>query len=264
MQQYNDTKYGSLEAALSAVGKATFVQFYYDFQDVTIPVDVLAEKLFLESPRAKSRNQRFRIPRARHIFELGLELRALEIIIESKQVDEEAKRRAKEILSREQELRGFVDERESEQTFISSLNGEIVYADAIAFEYDNAPKQPKKVQIQETTKYPRSRTVAMNALRAACYLCEANEQHPLFKRKNSDINYTEPHHLVPLSASNRFPNIDLDREQNVVSLCSSCHNWLHYGANIDEILWPLYEKRRHLLKLVGINVSYEELLSFYQ
>lgn len=38
---YNDTKYINLEATLDAIGKATFVNFYYDFKDTEIPTDVL-------------------------------------------------------------------------------------------------------------------------------------------------------------------------------------------------------------------------------
>ena len=49
MPQYNDTKYGSLEETLNAIGKAAFVRFYYDFKDATIPTDILAEKILRES-----------------------------------------------------------------------------------------------------------------------------------------------------------------------------------------------------------------------
>ena len=98
MPQYNDTKYGSLEETLNAIGKAAFVRFYYDFKDATIPTDILAEKILRESPRARSARQGFRIPRARHIFALGQELEALEIIIASERVDLESRQRAKEIL----------------------------------------------------------------------------------------------------------------------------------------------------------------------
>ena len=94
-------------------------------------------------------------------------------------------------------------------------------------------------------------------------MCEVSDQHQLFKRKNSNINYTEPHHLVPLYAADKFPDIDLDREQNVVSLCSGCHNWLHYGSDIDVVLRPLYEKRRELLRSIGIDITYEQLKEFY-
>ena len=92
---------------------------------------------------------------------------------------------------------------------------------------------------------------------------EVNKSHMTFKRKNCNNNYTEPHHLVPLFAAKDFPDIDLDREQNVISLCSNCHNWLHYGDDIDKVLKPLFELRKELLSAIGIKITYEQLKSYY-
>ena len=111
--------------------------------------------------------------------------------------------------------------------------------------------------------YPRSKKVANNALKHAHYLCEVDASHMVFVRKNSDKNYTEPHHIVPLSAQEDFPEANLDREQNVVSLCSHCHNLLHYGADIDPVLLPVYTERKELLEKIGVVVSYEELKKYY-
>lgn len=97
----------------------------------------------------------------------------------------------------------------------------------------------------------------------AGFLCEVNSEHPVFVRKNSNENYTEPHHLVPLFAQKDFPNVNLDREQNIVSLCSHCHNLLHYGADIDGVLYKLYMDRKDLLQLIGIEISYEDLKKYY-
>lgn len=104
---------------------------------------------------------------------------------------------------------------------------------------------------------------ARSALRRAQYLCEVDNSHFVFKRRNRSDNYTEPHHLVPLSAHRDFPGIDLDREQNIVSLFSNCHNILHYGASYKEILYELYIQRRELLKQIGIVISFEQLVSYY-
>lgn len=264
MSQYNDTKYGSVEDTLNAIGKAAFVRFYYDFKDATIPTDVLAEKILRESPRARSSRQGFRIPRARHIFALGQEIEALKIIISSERVDPEAIALAKVILKNEIQQNDSIEENGEELSFNKSLNKDLIYSSPVEFEYDNTPRAPKLSTTTSTTRYHRSRAVAKNALAKANYLCEVHSSHRVFIRKNSDINYTEPHHLVPLYASNEFPNVDLDREQNVVSLCSECHNWLHYGADIDEVLRPLYDKRHEFLKSIGIDISYEKLKSFYQ
>ena len=264
MAQHNDTKYGSLEDTLSAIGKAAFVRFYYDFKDTTVTTDVLSKKILRESPGAKSSRQGFRIPRARHIFATGQQLDALRIIIASDKVDPDARLLAQIILDKELFLADCCAETRAEQEFIQSLDKEIIYKPKLEFEYDNTPKfsrVPAKIEVQ---RYHRSRIVAHNALRKAGYLCEVDSSHLLFIRKNSDIPYTEPHHLIPLSAAGQFNGIELDREQNVVSLCSGCHNWLHYGSNIDIILKPLYEKRCDLLRLIGIDVSYEKLRAFYE
>ena len=96
-----DTKYEDLNKTLAAVGKAVFVNFYYDFKDFSISKDELAKKILSENPGSKSDSQNFRIPRARHIFESGQEKEALRIIIESKRVDKKAIEKAKNILVKE-------------------------------------------------------------------------------------------------------------------------------------------------------------------
>ena len=258
----SDVKYTTLDDTLSAVGKSVFVRFYYNFKDTTLPYDVLAEKLYKENPSTTSIKQGFRIPRARHIFETGQQLLALNIIINSKKVSDEIKKKAREILYKETSSKLVNDDIEDE-TFLEKVNNSIVYGNDCHFEYDNSPKKPKKKTEINSIKYSRSQTVAKNALSKANFCCEYDESHYVFKRKNSEKNYTEPHHLVPLSAINEFPNVDLDREQNVVSLCSNCHNILHYGADFEKILKPLYEKRKDLLKSIGIDISYDELKKYY-
>lgn len=258
----NDTKYTSLNDTLSAAGKSVFVRFYYDFKDASISHEVLAEKLFRENPATISKRQGFRIPRARHIFETGQQIEALKIVIASKKVDEEIKKLAKEILIKE-EIGEIVKKDIEDEEFLCKVNNAVVYGGDTSFEYDNSPKSPKQKTEQVSAKYARSQRVAKNALMKAGNLCEYDNKHYVFTRRNSDKNYTEPHHIVPLSASADFPNVDLDREQNVVSLCSNCHNILHYGADFEKILKPLYEKRKDLLKSIGVEVSYEELKKYY-
>ena len=102
-----------------------------------------------------------------------------------------------------------------------------------------------------------------NALLKAGFLCEVDKNHLLFVRRNSNKNYTEPHHLVPLYAQKDFPDVNLDREQNIVSLCSHCHNLLHYGADVDAVLFPLYQSRKELLEAIGVAITYEKLKKYY-
>ena len=107
-----------------------------------------------------------------------------------------------------------------------------------------------------------SDAISINALAHANYLCEINSDHPTFIRKNSGKNYTEPHHLVPMAFSEQF-NVSLDVEENIVSLCSNCHNQIHYGADADKLIEKLYEERKDALASVGIIITLEQLLSMY-
>ena len=138
-----DTKYVNLEATLNAIGKAAFVSFYYDFKDASMPADILSEKIFRESPNARSAKQSFRSPRARHIFEIGQEIQALEIIISSPRVAEDARKKAKEILQAELAFKNNMLQFEREQQFISELNSATPYVEDAHVEYENNPKHPK-------------------------------------------------------------------------------------------------------------------------
>ena len=57
--------------------------------------------------------------------------------------------------------------------------------------------------------------------------------------------------------------VSLDVENNIISLCSNCHNRLHYGKDIDEILCSLYENRKEVLIKAGIEITYDELKKLY-
>ena len=77
--------------------------------------------------------------------------------------------------------------------------------------------------------------------------------------------YMEPHRLIPLSEQSRF-SVSLDVEANIVSLCSNCHNCVHYGIDEERllILKQLYECRRDRLAKCGINISLNDLLTLYK
>lgn len=259
-----DSKYTDINNTLNAIGKKVFVDFYYDFKNNSLSTTDIAEKLIKHNPQTHSLRQGFRIPRAKHIFENNQQIEALEIIISSTRLDEETISRAKIILSNELKLKEKVKvDITDESNFVEVLNNNFDTS-SVKKEYDNSPKAPKVKSKVTTSVYNRDRKVALNALAHADYKCEYEPSHQTFTRKNSDVPYTEPHHLVPLSASKDFPNIDLDREQNIVSLCSNCHNWIHYGASNETILRKLYDERKDLLEKIGISITFEELMNYYK
>ena len=118
----------------------------------------------------------------------------------------------------------------------------------------------------ESYTYPRDKAVALKALKRANYQCECQEAgqiHPGFIRKTNGTNYTEPHLLIPLSEQDNY-EYSLDVPANIVSLCSNCHNQLHYGIDPVPLLTKLYEARKDELKAAGIDISLDELICLYK
>ena len=137
--------------------------------------------------------------------------------------------------------------------------------DKTNYEYLGKPRKRQKPKlVNGVLVYNRDRQIALNALLHAGFLCEINKEHPSFIRKNSEKKYMECHHLVPLSYSYKFPDISLDVEENIVCLCSNCHNQLHYGKGADVLLKKLYLERHSYLEKVGIHITLNELLEMYE
>ncbi len=110
--------------------------------------------------------------------------------------------------------------------------------------------------------YPRNPKFSIEALALANYSCEYCAEHKSFEKASDGRRYTEAHHLIPLSKHGEFQK-SLDNPANIVSLCSECHNKLHYGKDKEEMLKTLYEQRKDRLKDAEIEVDFDKLLGFY-
>lgn len=134
--------------------------------------------------------------------------------------------------------------------------------------YSGALKQPQamtETAISGKAKPKRDPQVAANALENAGYVCEFDSADRTFRRKKSGKPYTEPHHLIPISRHTDF-SYSVDVEENIVSLCSHCHNLLHYGCMDDKevILRKLYGDRRAGLEESGLGLEFDQLKSYYE
>lgn len=110
----------------------------------------------------------------------------------------------------------------------------------------------------------RNIDIAKDALSLANFKCEFDIKDRTFIRKNG-VPYTEPHHLIPISKYDEF-EFSLDVKENIISLCSHCHNLVHYGEikEKEKVLLKVYNERKEKLKEYGIGITFSELMDFYK
>lgn len=167
-------------------------------------------------------------------------------------------------------LAEIVGDKDSEydQTEVESIN-ELVEEAATA---GVKPIWEGKKEVQAMTTSPntgrqlpkRDPQRAADALLRADYKCEFNPSDRTFLRRNGKP-YTEPHHLIPISKYRDF-KYSVDVMENIVSLCSHCHNLLHYGRFVDKepILEKLFNDRKVALHNCGLDLTIEQLKSYYK
>lgn len=132
------------------------------------------------------------------------------------------------------------------------------------FKYLMKPREKKSAKtVGEYSIYRRDKEIAFNALINANFECEIDSSHKSFISKKTNKKYMEVHHLIPLAYADIF-EYSLDVEENIVSLCSNCHNQIHYGKDSNILIEKLYNDRKDLLKLVGLDITLEELLKMYE
>ena len=197
------------------------------------------------------------------------------------QIEEEGKYRwvfplsliSKYIFRMPEEYSFYVDTRRVKRSRISDANKDekislMEFNEFASFDaaksgiYYKRTPQKKNIYSSVQEKIERSRKTAENALILAEFKCEINNEHFTFIRKNQNVPYTEAHHLVPLAYSELF-SCSLDVEENIVSLCSTCHNQIHYGKDAEILIRKLYASRKELLREAGIVLSEQELLEMY-
>ena len=127
---------------------------------------------------------------------------------------------------------------------------------------DYLGKKPM-VNIAGHSVYPRNPIVAENAIRNSGFQCQYDSAHKSFTSKRTGKKYLEPHHLIPLSYHSKY-NSSLDVPENIVALCSDCHNCVHYGKDAKKILTKLYNYKIKELNSIGITITLDELLRMYK
>ena len=130
-------------------------------------------------------------------------------------------------------------------------------------DYNGSPRKREKMSKHNAAeRYTGKQSISCAALKKAGYRCEVNPDHCTFIKKSDGNPYTEAHHLIPLMYSDEF-EYSLDNVANIVSLCSKCHNQLHYGEDVETPLRKLYEKRKEELIQAGLDIDFYKLFSYY-
>jgi len=127
------------------------------------------------------------------------------------------------------------------------------------------PKGPVSNRTGNKNTYLRYPSISRLALSKAGYQCEANIEHSSFLSRRTSEQYMEPHHLIPMSMTDYF-NVSLDREQNIFSLCSNCHNQIHYGTkeDVQKLIAQLFSARKNeICSVLGRAITLEEIYKIY-
>ncbi|MGN6803296.1 MAG: HNH endonuclease [Ginsengibacter sp.] len=116
-----------------------------------------------------------------------------------------------------------------------------------------------KVAIGERIIYKRNPLIAVASLTKAKFKCEIDNSHITFIAEKSKLPYVEAHHLIPMKFQSDF-NFALDRIENVVSLCPTCHRGIHLGVSDYKrfLIESIYASRT-----VINNFTIDDLYSFY-
>lgn len=160
------------------------------------------------------------------------------------------------------------DELENE----TDTDGDVVQNKVItAFTYDIASPKfynqnnrvPEPFKRGNTIRYKTNARIAKTALHLANYTCEINPEHTTFISKLGKP-YMEAHHLIPMAYQKDF-TINIDRIENIVSICPICHSAIHLGdmSTRLELLKKLFDKKEENLKKSGLNITFGELFSKY-
>jgi hypothetical protein len=112
-------------------------------------------------------------------------------------------------------------------------------------------------------RYKTNARLSKTALVLANYKCRINNEHTTFISKLGKP-YMEAHHLIPMMAQKDI-SINLDRIENIVSICPICHAAIHLGdtATRLDLLKSLYDMKKNELVSVGLNMSFGDLFSTY-
>lgn len=130
--------------------------------------------------------------------------------------------------------------------------------------YRQNNRVPVSYKTKTGVKYKTNPRISKTALQLAGYKCQVNSENHITFISKLGQQYMEAHHLIPMHAQKDF-SINLDRIENIVSICPNCHSAIHLGNDAVrlEYLKTLYDLKIKELMKVGLNISFGELFTKY-
>lgn len=168
-------------------------------------------------------------------------------------------------------------------TFMNSLTKKILLDDDFESQVETQQALPatnEQIKAASTRELIEENTVtgkiikkdpklSKSAIVIANYLCAIDPNHVTFENANGHL-YMEGHHLIPGTILNakaiwQKNGRNIDCVENIVSLCPNCHRAIHYGKPSvqAEMLAKLYTVQESKLSSVGIHITFDDLLSYY-
>lgn len=123
---------------------------------------------------------------------------------------------------------------------------------------------PPKSKSGTASKWKRDPSKAKEALVNAGFACEFNPIHETFESDVTGENFVEAHHLIPMNCQSDF-KWSLDVPGNIISLCPNCHRKIHHSKKDEKkrLIKDLYNNRKNILKVFGIEIALDDLIDSY-
>lgn len=127
------------------------------------------------------------------------------------------------------------------------------------------PKPAKRINGENKGKYIRDPKNKYIAMENAKFSCEVDSEHETFISENTEKNYVEAHHLIPMKYQDNF-NKSIDNFVNIISLCPNCHRKFHLGQFEDKeiLIEKFHEERKEHLEQAKIFVALDKLKDYYK
>ncbi len=125
-------------------------------------------------------------------------------------------------------------------------------------------RTPESINTKNGRKFKTDPRIIKTANKMNNYTCVINKEHPTFVLSN-ETKYIEGHHIIPMCAQKDFEE-NLDRIENIATLCPLCHKAIHYANKTykQELLSIIFNCDKQLeLEKLGIKISLEDLLKKY-